>query len=224
MSRIRKAGDHKTKTRNLILISVGICLVVGLLGAYSIASEPIAYIASMSYGILVMFVLFPAIILLFIGAIASASLGKAKYAVALFLSCLMLPLFFFGGLQVARSLGLARYETPGFNDMRPIGSELKNRIVLTFKKTASQDEISRFDKEILRKSVPQPDGILLAFADGVCNFSYPQTSPDVTIVNVPFCKDATEEQKAVIREKIVSSPLVHTAFEDIDSGEVKKLK
>ncbi len=194
-----------------------------MLAAYAVASEPIAYIASMTYGIIFLYLLIPAVIILFIGAAVAASLNKVKYAAALFVSCMVLPVFFLGGLQGMRALGWARYEAPGVNDMRPIGSELENRIVFAFEKTATQKDIHRFDEDVLRKKIPQPNGVLLEFADGVCNFSYPQMSP-ITIVDVPFCADATEEEKDTIREQIVSSPLIYTAFEDIDTGQVRKLK
>jgi len=108
--------------------------------------------------------------------------------------------------------------------MRPIGSELDHRIVFVFDPRATQEEINKFDETVLRKTVPQPNGILLLFADGVCNFSYPENQSGVTIVDVPFCADATEEQKQRIRSDIVSSPLVRTAFEDVAPGEVRKLK
>jgi len=108
--------------------------------------------------------------------------------------------------------------------MRPIGSEMKQRIVIVFKKEVSQEEIHRFDENILRKKVTQPNGVLLAFADGICNFSYPQISPEVTIVDVPFCANATEEQKQEIRDEVMSSQIIDTALEDVSPGEVRKLK
>ncbi|MEQ1923325.1 MAG: hypothetical protein ABL952_12535, partial [Pyrinomonadaceae bacterium] len=117
------------------------------------------------------------------------------------------------------------YETNGSNEMRPLDYDLTNRIVLVIKKGASQEEIRRFDEDILRKKIFHANGDLsLLFADGVCNFSYPRTVPGVTIITVPFCKDATDEQKIRIRTEISSSPLVYAAFEDTDSGEVKRLK
>jgi hypothetical protein len=68
-----------------------------------------------------------------------------------------------------------------------------------------------------------PNGVLLAFADGICNFSYPDL-PNVRIVDVPFCVDAIEAQEQKIRDQIISSRLVHAAFEDVAPGEVRKLK
>lgn len=214
----------ETKTSTLIFLSIFICAVIGGLGAYDIAREPIAYIASMSYSIYLLFLFLPMIAILLVIAIIAAVRNKLKYAFPLFMGCLVLPISYIGGLKAFEAVGLAQYKDNPINEMRPIGSELKNRIVLVFTKTATWDETSKFDEEILRKKSVQPGIVLLEFADGVCNFSYPQISPEVAIVDVPFCKDATEEQKAVIREKIISSPLVYTAFEDMDSGEVRKLK
>ncbi len=206
-------------------MAVGLCAFFGLLGAYSIASEPIAYVASMFYGIYFLYLLIPAVVILFVASIVAATFQKTKYAATLFLSCLMLSTFFIGGFQAMRALGWARYETNGSNEMRPLDYDLTNRIVLAIKKGASQEEIRRFDEDILRKKIYHANGDLdLLFADGVCNFSYPNTVPGVTIITVPFCKDATDEQKVQIRDRIISSPLVYAAFEDTDSGEVKKLK
>jgi hypothetical protein len=214
----------ETKTSTLVLLSILIWTAIGGLGAYDVAREPIAYIASMTYGIYFLFLLLPIITILFVLTIISAIKNKMKYALPLFIGCLALPTSFVGGLKIFEAVGLAEYKDNPINEMRPIGSELKNRIVLLFMTTASQDEINKFDEEILRKKIPQTNGVLLEFADGICNFSYPRISPEATIVDIPFCKDATEEQKAVIREKIISSPLVYTAFEDMNTGEVKKIK
>jgi hypothetical protein len=195
----------------------------GLLGAWIVASEPVAYIASMSFGIL-LFLMIPIVLVLVVSATVMAIQRKVRYSAALFSSAILLPTFFIGGLQAMRAVGWARYEAPGVNDMRPIGSELENRIVFAFEKTATQEEIRRFDEDVLRKKIPQPNGVLLEFADGVCNFSYPQLNQNITIVDVPFCAEATEVEKARIREQIVSSPLIYTAFEDIGIGQVRKLK
>lgn len=199
-------------------------MALGLLGADAVASDPIAYVASMTYGILVMFVLPLVIAVLIVSAIVAAILDKAEYAAMLVLCCVLLPVSFFGGLQAMRMMGLAKYETSGFNDMRPIGSELQHRIVFVFEASATQEEINKFDETVLRKSVPQPNGVLLTFADGVCNFSYPENRSGARVVDVPFCANATDEEKQKIRREIVTSPLVRTAFEDVAPGEVQKLK
>lgn len=224
------AGGAKSKTLTLLIVTVIICAITGGLCASSVVAEPIAYIASISHGIMVLYVVTPVVLILFCLGIAAASLQSARYAVVFFTSVVVLPASYLGIVLGAQGLGIAQYQTSGLNEMRPIGSEPQHRIVVVFKKGATPDEIHQFDENILRKSVSKPYGVLLEFADGICNFSYPQLSDvnnefsDVDIVDIPFCPDATEEKKQRVRSQIISSPIVYAAFEDVAPGEVKRLK
>jgi len=212
------------KSLKVLLVFTTICLIAGFLCALLVSREPFGYVASMRHGILLLFLIVPITAAFLIAAIIAAIKGYAVYTGAMLLSCFMLPSSFFGSIKLLEIAGFAEYENPEHNEMRPIGSELDHRIVFVFDPRATQEEINKFDETVLRKTVPQPNGILLLFADGVCNFSYPENQSGVTIVDVPFCADATEEQKQRIRSDIVSSPLVRTAFEDVAPGEVRKLK
>ena len=207
-----------------ILIAVLICSAFGFLGAYSIASEPIAYIASMFYGIYFLFLVIPVTLILTIAGFVLLGLKRTRYAVPLLVSCIVLPVSYVGGLKAFEAVGLAQYKDNPVNEMQPIGWDVKERIVIVFKKKVEQDQINAFDESVLRKKVPQPNGVLLAFADGICNFSYPETIPERTVVDIPFCKDATEEQKSKIRDEIIMSPIIDIALEDLASGEVRRLK
>jgi hypothetical protein len=218
------AEEKSRTTKTLVLAAVAICWIVGGIAAYSVVSEPIAYIASMSHGITVLFLLLPAVLILFCLGIGGLALQKSRFAAVSFVSCLALPGSYFGVLKSAEVLGLAQYKDNPINEMRPIGSELKERIVIVFEKEATQDQIHAFDENVLRKKIPQPNGVVLEFADGICNFSYPQVIPKRTVIDIPFCTDATEEQKSKIRTEVIASPLIEIAFEDIESGRVKKLK
>ena len=89
-----------------MLLAIGLSAFFGLLGAYSIASEPIAYIASMFYGIFFLYLLIPAVIVLFFASIVAAIFQKTKYAGTLFLSCLIASYFFHGRFSGDESFGV----------------------------------------------------------------------------------------------------------------------
>jgi hypothetical protein len=213
-----------TSIKRIFAITLSVCVVVGFLAAFWVAQAENGYVGSLVFGFIFLVLGLPLIIILAIAAIVVFSIGRQKaYGYALLTSCLLLPVSFIGALKLMEATGIAKYVYAD-NEMSPIGSELKQRIVIVFKKETSQEEIHRFDENVLRKKVPQPNGVLLAFADGICNFSYPQMSPEVTIVDVPFCADATEDQKQKIRDEVMSSPIIDTAIEDVSPGEVRKLK
>ena len=193
--------------------------MVGTIGAYLIASEPIAYIASMSYGILVLFVLCPIVVILFIGTIAAASLNKANYAAALFLSCMMLPISFFGSLQGMRALGMARYETPGLNDMRPIDEETNGNIIVVYEKTSTFKDQERLSKEIIH---PWKEGPGFTGETGV-RASIGLLDIDGRVAEkILFRASATEAEKEKLRMGLQASSIVYRYFENLNEWEVRK--
>jgi hypothetical protein len=101
-------------------LAVGISGCVGLLGAYSIASEPIAYIASMFYGIY-FYMMIPFVLAFAIsGIIFAVRFKQSKIAWALFLIAITLPASYIGGFQAMKAAGWVLSETNGSNEMVPI--------------------------------------------------------------------------------------------------------
>ncbi len=181
------------------LWAIGICLLVGTLGALVVSGESSGYGASMTYWLLVLFCLFPLILILFVGAIIAAIQDKAKHTLILLMSCLLLPVSFFGSLKLMEATKLAKYKQVS-EEMTPIGSKLNERIVVAFKETASQEETHKFDETILRKTISQPNGILLEFADGVCGIAYPNTEFKYEIVDVGFVMMQRTRKKKQLRK------------------------
>jgi hypothetical protein len=132
-----------------VLLAIGFWASMGLLGAYAVASEPVAYIASMNFGIIFLYLLIPSVLILFIGSVVFAIFSKVKYAVVLFAGCLMLPTFFLGGLQGMRAAGLARYEAPGVNDMRPIDEETNGSVIVVFTLESTFEEQQDFSNKVI---------------------------------------------------------------------------
>lgn len=200
-----------------------ICLFVGAFGAFIVSRETSGYVASMTFSYLVLFCGFPIVLILLALAIIAAIQNQAKHSALLLISCVLLPVTFFGSLKLMEATGIARYKTSGLDEMRPFGSELNERIVIAFKETVSEEEIHKFDETILRKTVPQPNGILLAFTDGVCHIAYPDTEFKYKIADVGFCNEATDEQKKKVRDEVNSSAIVYKVFKNLRMEEIKNL-
>ncbi|MEO5858287.1 MAG: hypothetical protein ABIR33_04985 [Pyrinomonadaceae bacterium] len=202
-----------------MLTSIGACLVVGLLAAYSVASEPIAYVASMTYGILVLFVLPVVIVVLFISAIVAAILDKARYAAALVLCCILLPVSFLGGLQAMKVLRLARYETPGLNDMRPIDEQPNGNVIVIYTKESTFDEQEKLSNEVIH---PWKEGPGFTGETGV-QASIGLGDIDGRIAQkILFRASATEVEKEKLRMGLQASPVVYKYFENLTEAEVRE--
>ena len=197
---------------------IGFCALAGLLGAYSVASEPVAYIASMSYWILVMFVLLPAVLILFVCSLVAAGLEKPKYASVLLLSCLLLPLFFIGGLQAMRILGWARYETSGLNEMRPIDEEPNGSVIVIYEKGSSFENQEKFSNEVIH---PWKEGPGFTHETGVRSSMGLPDIDGMTVVKIFFSASATETEKEKLRMGLQASPIVYRYFENQTEAEVR---
>lgn len=208
----------------LIVSSTAIvCLILGFLLALFLSQDTFGYVR-FSFFVLSIFVGIPLlIILIVIAAICFDSKKHKVYGFAFLSACIMLPIVFFTSLKI---LEVTKFAKPGISDygeMRPIGSELNERIVIAFKEDTSQEESRKFDETILRKTIPQPNGVLLEFADGVCGITYPDTEFKYQIAAVGFCNDATDEQKKKIKEGVSSSKIAFRVFENLRMEEIKTL-
>ncbi|MEJ7861309.1 MAG: hypothetical protein WKF90_06685 [Pyrinomonadaceae bacterium] len=151
--------DKIVERNNKLIFSVAIIgsMIVGFLAAFLVAQETSGYVASYT-SFFVFFVLgIPfCVILVIVAMIYIASKNHQVYGFALLISCVLLPIFSVGSLKILEATQIANYKKTGADEMRLIGSELNERIVIAFKETTSQEEIHKFDETILRKTVHQP--------------------------------------------------------------------
>jgi hypothetical protein len=217
-----KEKTVKQNNKTAFIWAISICLLIGIFGALIVSGSSSGYGASMTYWLLVLFCFPSLILILFVSAIIAATQDNAKYTVIFLMSCILIPAFFFGALKLMEVTKIAKYKQVS-DEMTPIGSELNERIVIAFKETASQEEIHKFDETTLRKTIPQTNGILLEFADGICGIYFPDTEFKYEIADVGFCNNATDEQKKIIKEKVNSSKLIYKTFEDIHMEDIKNL-
>ena len=192
--------------------------MVGTVGAYSIAIEPIAYIASMFFGILFWFVLIPVVLILFGIAVIAAIQKKMKCAGVIFMSSLLLPVFFIGGLKIMEAVGLARYKTSGLNEMRPLGLEPNGSFVVVYNQNVPFEEREKFSNKYF---FPWEKDIGFTHESGVCELSGFGDVEGRTIEKIFFCPSATDEQKENLRTILKSAPIVYTFFENISEAEAK---
>lgn len=217
--------DKIVERNNKLIFSIAIIgsLIVGFLAAFWVAQEISGYVASYTFFFVFIILGVPLwIILVVVAMIYIAGKNHQVYGFALLTSCVLLPFFSVASLKILEATKIAKYKQ-GSDEIRPIGSELNERIVIAFKETASQEEIHKFDETVLRKTVPQPNGILLAFANGVCGIAYPDTEFKYEVVDVGFCNDATEEQKKIIKEQVNSSTIIYKIFENLRMEDMKNL-
>lgn len=202
-----------------MLMAMGVCAFFGLLGAYSIASEPIAYVASMFYGFFFLYLLIPAVVVLFVASIITAIFHKTKYAAVLFLSCLMLPFFFIGGFQVMRALGWARYETNGSNEMRSIDEEPNGNVIIVYTKESTFEEQQKLSNEVI---TPWKEGSGFTGETGVRASIGLQDIDGRIAEKILFRESATEVEKEKLRMGLLASPIVYRYFENQTEAQVRK--
>ena len=203
--------------------TVGFCLIVGFFLALFLSQDTFGYMR-FSFFVLSIFVGIPLfIILIVVAAICFDSKKYKIYGFALLTTCILLPIVFFASLKILEVTKFSKPVISDYGEMRPIGSELNERIIIAFKEDASQEQIHKFDETILRKTIPQPNGVLLNFADGVCGITYPDTGFKYNIADVGFCNDATDEQKKKIKQGISSSKIVFKVFENLRMEKIKNL-
>ena len=207
------------KARNLMLLATGLCALLGLLGAYSIASEPIAYVASMFYGIFFLYLLIPAIVILFVASIVAAAFKKTEYAATLFLSCLMLPTFFIGGFQGMKALGWTRYETNGLNEMRPIDEEPNGNVIVVYEKSSTFEDQERFANQVISPWKEWPG---FTGETGVGGSRGLDEIDGRVAVKILFRASATEAEKEKLRMGLQGSAIVYRYFENLNEWEVRK--
>lgn len=93
-------------------------------------------------------------------------------------------------------------------------------LVFFFKKETTSDEIFQFQRTVI--GIPQPNGTSYASLPGM------MTVVKVIVSgyegeSINFKPNATEEQKAFVKQRISESPLVYKVYENVVPNEIKDL-
>ncbi len=201
-----------------ILVPVVVCVGVGLLGAYSIASEPIAYIASMFYGIYLLYLLAPIAVASFIVGVILAISKDMKYAFPLFACSVVLPASYIGGLKSFEAVGLAQYKDNPINEMRPIDEEPNGNVIVVYTKESSFEEQQELSNRVIH---PWKSGPGFTGETGVrASIGLLDIDGRVT-QKILFRTSATETKKDKLRIGLQASPIVYRYFENLTEGEVR---
>lgn len=206
------------KARNLILLAIAFSGLIGLLAAYSIAYEPIAYIASLFFGVY-LYLMIPVVLALIIVAIIIAATSRERQlAWALFLSAIMLPVSYIGGFQAMRALGWVVSESNGSNEMRPFGLKSNGSLILVYNEGVTYEEKEAFSKQFIH---PWKEGPGFTGETGVCESGSLKNIGKRTVYEAIFCESATDEKKDKLRMGAEASSIVYRFFEDVPENEVR---
>ena len=184
--------------------------VAGSIPTAILASADNGYIAG--YFILPLLILFGIVcVLLLISAILF--IAKDKFAIGLYflLSILLVPAFWLGSASVAKHFEIGAYR---IEPMRPIIPPIANKII--FKKGVSSDEVQAFWRDVL--STPHPGGGSMSLP-GVQSMSTAMPEDGHEVLLFSFFETATDEQKAAVRDRIVTSSIVLQLQEDTAIGQ-----
>jgi hypothetical protein len=199
-------------------LAVAASALIGLLAAYSIASEPIAYIASMFFGVYLYLMIPFVLALVIVAAIIAATSKQRKIAWALFLGAIVLPASYIGGFQTMRALGWVVSETNGSNEMRPFGLKPNGSLTLVYNEGVTYEEKEAFSKQFIH---PWKEGPGFTHETGVCESGSLRDIGKRTVEEVIFCESATDEKKDKLRMGAQASPIVYRFFEDLPESEVR---
>lgn len=207
------------RERKVILIFSGISFVVGFLSALSVSREPLEYVASLTYGVLLLFLIIPVSVALLIAAISAGIREKAVYAVALMLSCLLLPSSFFGSMKLLDVVGLTEYRNhPEYNEMRPIDEETNGNVIVVYAKGSTFEEQQNLSNKVIH---PWKEGPGFTGETGVQASIGLGTIDGRTTQKIFFRASATEVEKERLRMGLEASPVVYRYFENLSEVEVR---
>lgn len=204
--------------KSLFVITDLGCVALGCLLAYTVTSEPIAYIASMSHGIIVMILLAPFILLLLCLSIAAAAFQKFKLAILLFTALIALPLSYFAFLLSAQELGMAEYIGHPINEMRAMDEEPNGNIIIIYTSESTFEQQEEFLNTVVH-SYRKDHGF--TGETGTRAMMGLNDIDGKTAQKIFFRASATEEQKDRLRMGLQTSPIIYRYFENLDEWKVR---
>lgn len=107
------------------------------------------------------------------------------------------------------------------NEMRPIGPEVKQNLVIFFKLGITNEQVEGFFDEVLSK--PDPNGKGFYLRKGISEFSRIHPVQGHEGVAISFFSYATNEEREAVVRDVKSSPIVYKVLENTAPAEVKEL-
>lgn len=206
------------KPPKVFLLFTGICLVTGFLCAFLVSREPFGYVASMTYFILLIFLIVPISVVFLMAAIVAGIKNNATYAGALLLSCFLLPASFFASIKLLSVIGWAEYEKPEYNAMRPIDEEPNGNVIVVYTKESTFEEQEALSNKVIH---PWKEGPGFTGETGVQASVGLGTIEGRTTEKIFFRASATEVEKEKLRKGLQASPIVYRYFENLTEVEVR---
>ena len=200
-----------SKSNNWVyLIFPLIAALSGSLAIVIVIREPNGYTGSMVFGILLLLIGAITAFLILFGLFVLATEPNKKIAASFFLAAILLPIGYFSGAMVAQTFQLGAYREEPMISLIP---DIGNKVI--FKKSVSEEEISRFWNETI--STERSDHRGFTMLPGIRGVARVMPENDHEILVLSCFPDATEEQTSYIREKIKASPVVEQYLENIDT-------
>jgi len=107
------------------------------------------------------------------------------------------------------------------NEMRPIGPEVKQNLVIFFKPGLTDEQVEGFLHEVLSK--PDPNGKGFYLRRGISEFSRIHAVQGHEGVAISFFSYATKEEREAVVLDVKSSAMVYKVLENTAPAEVKEL-
>ncbi len=187
-----------------------VSLGLGVLAIVPVVRSSNGYVAGFVFLPMLVLVAVVALVLAIAG-IALLSLRKSKGPFFI-LAALLIPTGFFGGATVSKHLELgAYYQEP----MSPIVPDVANKVV--FKREATHAEVQDFWRTVLSEPHGVSGSMTRPGVGGVSS-NIPENGHEV--VTFVFFNNATDEQKADIRRRIMAYPPVYQYLENVDTSTV----
>ena len=122
---------------------------------------------------------------------------------------------------LAVGLQLIACSSPGQDQMRPTGPDVKASFVFYFQRGATRDQISSFSDNVL-KGAPHPEGRGHYMPEGVQSILAVGVDEHQGYA-ITFHRDAKPEQRERLIAKVKASPLVYKVLEGVAPDDVKKI-
>ena len=195
-----------SKSRRLLITCI-LSIAIGLLPTALIAGSENGYAAGYIVLPLLILEVLICVVLLLVGVVFFAQ-GSSVGPYVL-ISVLLIPLATAGSVTIAKQFEIGAYYTEPIRSFIP---PVANKIV--FKRDVSDREVQAFWHDVL--SQPSPSGLGEDHIPGIQTISLGPDQAGSRTILFSFFDQASEEQKASVRERIGASPKVFQFLEGVE--------